>query len=87
VFICLCFASPRVGNILRDGSRALLNIHTGCGRSWLVLLSWWERQNEKSSLGISSSSDEAKTAGKNIKGMWAQASSLLRHSEALRMMQ
>ena len=36
--------------------------------------------------GISSSSDEAKTAGKNIKGMWAQASALLRHSEALPMM-
>jgi hypothetical protein len=51
------------------------------------LLSWWERQNEKSSLGISSSSDEAKIAGKNIKGIWAQASALLRHSEALRMMQ
>ena len=50
MFICLCFACPRVGDILRDGSRALLNIRTGCGRSWLVLLSWWERQNAKSSL-------------------------------------
>jgi len=37
--------------------------------------------------GISSSSDEAKTAGKNIKRIWAQASALLRHSKELPMMQ